>query len=319
MPWAKSMTVLGIDLGGTKLALAVFSEDGSLIREEMLMLAGRTGSEVGALISGQVTKFLNMDEIHSIGACVPGISHRETGHVWAPNIPGWDDYPLRDELRQVTNDIPVSVDSDRACYILGESWIGNAKGCRDAIFLAVGTGIGAGILTDGKVLRGAHDIAGAVGWMALDRPFSDRYAEFGCFESRASGECIARLARKIISETQEHDGFLKNIPPEKITAPDIFQAYDKGDGIAVEVIRQCIELWGMAVANLVSVFNPEKIIFGGGVFGPAVRFIPEIRDEAAKWAQPISMKRVSIEPSALGSRAGLYGAGLLAMRQVISE
>ena len=75
----------------------------------------------------------------------------------------------------------------------------------------------------------------------------------------------------------------------------------------------------MAVANMVSIFNPEKIILGGGVFGPAVRFIPEIRDEAMKWAQPVSMKRVSIEPSALGARAGLYGAGLLAMQGLGSE
>jgi len=318
------MTVLGIDLGGTKLALAVFSDDGSLVRNETTMLAGRTGGEVGALVAEQVGKFLALqkeagDEISSIGVCVPGISYRKTGRVWAPNIPGWDDYPLRDELQQTAEDVPVSVDSDRACYILGESWKGNAAGCRDAIYLAVGTGIGAGILTDGKVLRGAHDIAGAVGWMALERPFDSKYVECGCFEFQASGPGIVRLAREILSTADEYDGVLKHIQSQAITASDIFEAYDKGDIVAVDVIRRCIELWGMAAANLVGIFDPEKIIFGGGVFGPAVRFIPEIRDEAAKWAQPISMKRVSIEPSALGSRAGLYGAGLLAMRQVISE
>jgi glucokinase len=317
------MTVLGIDLGGTKLALAVFSEQGSLVREETAMLAGRTGSDVGAIICEHVSKFLTEqkagDEICSIGACVPGISYRDTGRVWAPNIPGWDDYPLRDELQRVVKGIPVSVDSDRACYILGESWKGNAKGCRDAIYLAVGTGIGAGILVDGKVLRGAHDIAGAVGWMALDRPFSEKYAESGCFESQASGEGIAKLAREILSTTQNYDGVLKGIPPGEITASDIFEAYNNGDSIAADVVHRCIELCGMAVANLVSIFDPEKIILGGGVFGPAVRFIPEIRAEAAKWAQPISMKRVSVEPSALGNRAGLYGAGLLAMQQDFPE
>ena len=314
------MTVLGIDLGGTKLALAVFSEDGSLVREETSMLAGRTGGEVGVLIAEQVTEFLNKDhEISSIGACVPGISFHETGRVWAPNIPGWDDYPLHDELQQVADRVPVSVDSDRACYILGESWKGNAADCRDAIYLAVGTGIGAGILTDGKVLRGAHDIAGAVGWMALERPFDRKYVECGCFETQASGEGIAKLAKEILSSAKSYEGVFNNIPPKEITASDIFAAYEKGDSVATEVVRQCIELWGMAVANLVSIFNPEKIILGGGVFGAAVRFIPEIRDEAAKWAQPISMKRVSIEPSVLGARAGLYGAGLLAMQNLGSK
>jgi glucokinase len=312
------MTVLGIDLGGTKLALAVFSEDGSLVREETTLLEGRTGGEVGALIAERVTKFLSVDgEINSIGACVPGISYHETGRVWAPNIPGWDDYPLRDELQQAAGGIRVSVDSDRACYILGESWKGNAAGCRNAIYLAVGTGIGAGILADGKVLRGAHDIAGAIGWMALERPFSEKYVGCGCFESQASGEGIAKLAREILSMRHGYDGDLKKI--SEITAPDIFEVYDKGDVVAAEIIRQCIELWGMAVANLVSIFDPERIILGGGVFGPAVRFIPEIRGEAAKWAQPVSMKRVSIEPSALGARAGLYGAGLLAIRGQGSE
>jgi glucokinase len=314
------MTVLGIDLGGTKLALAVFSEDGSLVREEMSMLAGRTGGEVGALIVEQTTKFLSIDsEIKSIGACVPGISYRETGRVWAPNIPGWDDYPLRDELQQSAGGIPVSVDSDRACYILGESWKGNTAGCRDAIYLAVGTGIGAGILVDGKVLRGANNIAGAIGWMALKQTFDSKYVECGCFETQASGAGIAKLANEILSDAKRYEGVFNNIPPEEITASDIFAAYDKGDSVATEVVRQCIELWGMAVANLVSIFDPEKIILGGGVFGPAVRFIPEIRDEAAKWAQPISMKRVSIEPSALGARAGLYGAGLLAMQNLGSK
>lgn len=316
----QDMTVLGIDLGGTKLALAVFSEDGSLVREETTLLEGRTGSEVGALIAERLKKFLRTDDgIRSIGACVPGISYRETGRVWAPNIPGWDDYPLRDELQQVAEGIPVSVDSDRACYILGESWKGNASGCRDAIYLAVGTGIGAGILADGRVLCGAHDIAGAVGWMALERPFNEKFAACGCFESQASGEGIARLAREILSTAQGYEGAFQKIHSSDILASEVFEAYDKGDAVAVDVVRQCIELWGMAVANLVSIFNPEKIILGGGVFGPAVRFIPEIRDEAAKWAQPISMKQVSIEPSALGSRAGLYGAGLLAMQELCPQ
>src|SRR5678815_4753324 len=115
----------------------------------------------------------------------------KTGKVWAPNIPDWGDYPLLEEVENVSGEIPVTIDSDRACYILGELWQGNARGCTDAIYLSVGTGIGAGILTDGKVLRGSHDIAGAIGWMALTRPFSEEYTDCGCFETYASGEGIA--------------------------------------------------------------------------------------------------------------------------------
>ena len=318
------MALLAIDLGATKLASAVFTEDGSMISEKSVQLDGRKGIEVGALISSQVKSILDEkhadgDDILSIGVCVPGISFQAKGTVWAPNIPGWDEYPLLAEIRETTGGIPVAIDSDRSCCILGELWEGAAQGCRDAIFLAVGTGIGAGILVDGKVLRGSHDIAGAVGWMALERSYQSKFDECGNFETRASGNGIAKLAREVLIAANDYEGPLKSIGETDLTAHDIFRAYDEGDPIATEVLRQCVEFWGMAVANLVSLFNPEKIIFGGGVFGPAIRFIPAIHAEAMKWAQPISMKQVTIEPSSLGNHAALFGAGLLALQNSSTE
>jgi len=316
------MAILGFDLGGTKLASAVFTEDGKLIRKSILPLSKRKGQEVGQLITGTITEIINnsYDEgfrINSIGISVPGISHTSTGKVWAPNIPGWEDYPLLEEAESVSgNNVPVIIESDRACYIMGEVWQGNAKGCRDAIFLSVGTGIGAGILTNGEVLRGSHDIAGAIGWMALNRPFIDDYVNRGCFEYYTSGEGIAGNARRRIKEDHEYDGFLKNIPSAEITSHDVFSAYEKGDPVAKVVIAQCVEFWGMAVANLISLFNPEKIIMGGGVFGPAVTLIPDIVKEAAKWAQPVSIKQVSIVASALGGDAGVTGAGYIALKKI---
>ena len=316
------MAILGFDLGGTKLASAVFTEDGKLIRKSILPLSKRKGQEVGQLITGTITEIINnsYDEgfrINSIGISVPGISHTSTGKVWAPNIPGWEDYPLLEEAESVSgNNVPVIIESDRACYIMGEVWQGNAKGCRDAIFLSVGTGIGAGILTNGEVLRGSHDIAGAIGWMALNSPFIDDYVNRGCFEYYASGEGIAGNARRRIKEDHEYNGVLKNIPSVEITSHDVFSAYEKGDPVAIVVIAQCVEFWGMAVANLISLFNPEKIIMGGGVFGPAVTLIPDIVKEAAKWAQPVSIKQVSIVASALGGDAGVTGAGYIALRKI---
>src|SRR5678810_995824 len=107
--------------------------------------------------------------------CIRDSSNSKNGTVWAPNIPGWDNYPLLEEMRKISGDIPVSVESDRSCYILGEMWQGNAKGTGNAIFLAVGTGIGAGIVVDGNVLHGANDIVGAIGWMALHHPYKEEY------------------------------------------------------------------------------------------------------------------------------------------------
>jgi glucokinase len=313
------MALLGIDLGGTKLASAIFNDAGEILHKEVLALNNRKGKEVGELIAAQIHAFKEAGErndtrLGSIGICVPGIYRIKTGSVWAPNIPGWDDYPLLNEIKNISGDIPVSIDSDRACYILGELWKGNAKQCKDAVFLSVGTGIGAGILIDGKVLRGAHDIAGAIGWMALNKPFKSQYIHSGCFESNASGEGIAKLARKFLKEQNNYSGELKNISADEITSRHVFTAYENKDPIALKVMDCCIEYWGMAIANLVSLFNPEKIILGGGVFGPAINFITAIIKEATKWAQPISITQVSIEASGLGNDAGIYGAGFLALQ-----
>ena len=167
------MALLGIDLGGTKIAFAVFDEKGNLLEKKSILLKNSSGAQVGDIIATKILQFINSDNqfISSIGISVPGIYRIKTGTVWAPNIPGWDDYPLLSEVKKVSKDVPVIIDSDRACYILGETWQGNAKKCKDAIFLAVGTGVGAGIMIDGKILRGSNDIAGAIGWMALSRPF----------------------------------------------------------------------------------------------------------------------------------------------------
>ncbi len=309
--------IIGIDLGGTKLATALFSEEGNLLSNEAIALDGRGGEQVGQLITEQIKKFQGADTPpRAIGVSIPGISHKKTGTVWAPNIPGWESYPLLDEIKKVSGTMPVSIDSDRACCMLGEMWRGNARGCKDAIYLSVGTGIGAGILIDGKILRGAHDIAGAVGWLALDKPFQQKYIQFGCFEYYASGDGIARLTRDILKKESGYHGVLKIISPNSITAHHVFDAFENNDPIAIRVFDECIQYWGMAVANFISIFNPEKIIFGGGVFGPATRFIKDIQAEAAKWAQPISITQVSFEESGLHGAAAIYGAGFLALEKI---
>ena len=315
------MAVIALDLGGTKLAAALFNNNGDILFKTNLPLEKRTGTEVGYLISQSASELLNKakeinESVSDIGICVPGIAHPKTGKVWAPNIRGWDDYPLLDELQRSIGDkkLKIKIDSDRACYILGEVWKGNAQGCSDAIFLSVGTGIGAGILINNEVLRGSNDIAGAIGWMGLDRPFNQKYISCGDFEWNASGEGIAKVAREMIGNRIFNNSILKKIPTEKISAKEVFDAYEKDDELSRKVITNAIECWGMAVANLVSLFNPEKIIFGGGVFGPALKFLDNIYIEAKKWAQPISIGQVKLQGSALGNDAGLFGSGWLALK-----
>jgi glucokinase len=316
--------LIGVDLGGTKLASAVFAPDGEILHRESVPLAGRSGDDVGALIVEQIRTLCERarskvsvrspQSAAAVGVAVPGIYRAASGTVWAPNIPGWDDYPLLDELRaSVGSETRLAVDSDRAAYILGETWHGAARGARDAIFVAVGTGIGVGILADGRVVRGHAGIAGAAGWLALDRPYRAEYAGCGCFEHHASGPGLVKVASELVEQDASYDGALRPASGGEITTADVFAAYEHGDLVATRVVDDAIELWGMAAANLVSLFDPETVVFGGGVFGPAVRFLGRIRDVAVRWGQPISMQRVAFAASTLGGDAGLYGAGRLAL------
>lgn len=305
------MAVVALDLGGTKLAAALVTSSGRVFDRVIKTLDHRSGKAVGELIRQSTRALLAAAQqrswpVTAIGTCVPGIAHARTGRAWAPNIPGWTNYPLRQELVGIPRSpIPVLIDSDRSCCILGEAWRGAARGCRDAIYLAVGTGIGAGIMSDDQVLRGHRGIAGAIGWLALDRPFRPEYAACGCFEYHASGAGLAKVASQMSSAKHPND----------VSAADVFLAYERGERTARAVVAQAVECWGMAVANLVSLFNPQKIIFGGGVFGPGLALLDEIRREAKRWAQPTAFRQVKLEGSQLGGDAALYGAAYLALRR----
>ncbi len=313
------MNYIGIDIGGTKVSAGIFNKFGNLLIQDSLLLEGREGKEVGELVITLCERIMNKggilpDHPLSIGVCVPGISYSKTGCVWAPNIPKWSNYPLMEEMKSSFPDATISIESDRTCYIFGEQKMGAAKGCNNAIFMAVGTGIGAGIVVDGIILHGASDIIGAVGWMALKPPYSKQYDQCGCFETYASGEGLAKQARRLLESEKNYKGMLKQYQREKITSYEVFAAYLLNDPIAIKVINKAVEMWGMATANLVSIFNPEMIIFGGGLFGPAIPLIDRIYEEACKWAQPISIKEVKFIATQLPKMAGLYGAAAVAIK-----
>ena len=313
------MSVIGIDLGGTKVAGAIFDAEGNMLNRKVQLLDGATGTAAGDKVKLLVCELLMLDSnISAIGVCVPGIVYSKKDTVWAPNIPGWEDFPLKSYIQEALGEkastVEVKIESDRTCYILGEAWKGAAKGCNNAIYVAVGTGIGAGILIDAHVLHGANDIVGATGWMALERPYREDFIPCGCWEHYASGTGIGIQARKALRCDKAYRGVMANKPVEDITSYDVFDAYKVGDPIATKVLDQAIELWGMGAANLVSLFNPEKVIFGGGIFGPAAIFVERIYAEALKWGQPISMRDVVFAASAIDGNAALLGAAALALR-----
>lgn len=316
------MSVIAIDLGGTKALGAVFTPAGKLLAKKHRYLDGASGEDAGRIVLeliGQLSEEGLDGKVDAVGICVPGIVYHEDGSVWAPNIPGWGRYPLRSRIEEALgNDALVVVESDRTCYVLGEVWKGAAKGSADAVYIAVGTGIGIGILSDNRVIRGSADIAGAAGWMALSSPFMEDYRQCGCFESFASGSGLGAQIQKAVKEHPEYTGVLSRKPVKELSSYDVFEHYDS-DPLARSVLDKAIEMWGMGAANIVSLLNPEIVVFGGGIFGPAARFLDRIREEALKWGQPIAMRSVRFAVSELPGEAALYGAARLVIRDSLDK
>ncbi len=289
---------VALDLGGTKLAAALIDADGRIFHKRKVPTErSDTRRSVRQLVEA-AREVVNeagcpWEAVAAVGLVVPGIYFAETGEVWAPNLPGWDRLPVRDELRRELP-VPVVVDSDRAAYVLGEQWMGAAQGISDVIFLAVGTGIGAGILSGGRLIRGAGDIAGSVGWFALDPRRKEDYGRTGCMEAEAAGPALAR----------------------RIGAPSaeaVVEAARRGDKAALAAVRETAMYLAMGIANLISAFNPRMVVLGGGLMQAGDLFLEPVRLEVLEWAQPVSARQVHIEMTKLGEDAGLLGAARLAL------
>lgn len=306
-----------VDVGGTKISSALFTSEAQMLYKSKIPIDKSTPEKPVLQIIGIIKKLKDYareedGEIFTIGIAIPGVVFQKKGLVWAPNIPEWDHFPLLEKSKKEI-DLPLVMDCDRSCYVMGEQWSGIAKGLKHVVFLAVGTGIGAGIIIDGKLCRGMEDISGAVGWFALTPEFKKEYAEMGCFEAEASGDSVARKTIRLIREGEP--SIMKEIVKgdvKKITAEIAVDAARKGDYVAKRVIDQTIKFLAMGIANIVSILNPEMIVLGGGLFQVGQLLIEPIRKEFRKWAQPLAAQKVRIELSRLGEDAGLYGAGKLA-------
>lgn len=279
--------VLAVDFGGTKTALARVDAQGTISARVQLPAERTLDASVEQIVHA-------VDDVAAVGVIVPGIYTPSTGRAWCPNLWGMDEVPLLDRLQQRVR-VPVAIDSDRAGYVLGESWLGAARGLRDVAFVSISTGIGVGILANGVVIRGAHGIAGAVGWFALDPDWKDGYGAMGCWEAEAAGPAIARRFA------------VRN-------AADVVQAARAGDAAARAALDHAARYSAMGIANLISVLNPEAIVLGGGVMqGAGDLLLDQIRAEVRRWAQPIAASRCRIELTELGEDAGLLGAARLAL------
>jgi glucokinase len=316
----------GVDVGGTKISSALFTREGEISARNKIAVAkaggdaaaGQVGDAIGALAHAVRA---SGGRLAAVGISVPGIAYAASGKVWAPNIPTWDQYPLLEKIRKKMEEgghsplaqVPIVLESDRSAYVAGESWRGAAAGARDAVFLAVGTGIGAGIISGGRILHGHEDIAGAVGWFGLNPAFKPEYAAMGSFEAEASGNSVARKARARLEQGRPSSMLgLAGGRIEDVTAEVVAEAARRSDSLALEIVAETVTYLAMGIANIVSILNPEVVVVGGGLFQAADVFLEPVRLEFERWAQPLAARAVRIELSALGEDAGLYGCGRLA-------
>ena len=320
----------GIDVGGTKIASALFARDGEMLSREKVPIDKAGGDAAAGQVRGRIEALAGAaraagGRLLAAGVCVPGIAYSSSGKVWAPNIPGWDQYPLLEKIagpegRSPAGTFPLVLESDRSAYVAGEAWRGAAAGARDAVFLAVGSGIGAGIVSGGRIVHGHEDIAGAVGWFGLDPRFKPEYEAMGSFEAEASGNSLGRKARAALRAGRPSALLgLAGGSIEAVTAETVAAAARQGDPLAREIVAEAVTYLAMGVANIVSLLDPEVVVLGGGLFQAADLFLKPVRREFRRWAQPLAARSVRIVPSALGEDAGLWGCGKLAWDRFIPE
>jgi glucokinase len=287
--------VFAADLGGTKTASALVDASGGIsgLRKQAAARSFEASVEQIAEAFAEASRpHAAMARPSGAGVIVPGIYEAATGRAWAPNLWGREFHPLRDALEKRLG-IPVSAGSDRAASVLAEQWLGAAAGLRNVVFVAVGTGIGVGVMADGWVVEGAHGAAGAAGWMLAGVPWKPEYAACGAWESEAAGPAVARRAGMASAEA-------------------VAEAARAGDANALEALRETADHLAAGIANLIAVLDPEMVVLGGGVMQAADLMLERIRRQALGWTQPIAVASVRIEKTALGEEAGLLGAARLA-------
>jgi glucokinase len=319
--------VLGIDIGGTNLVVGSVSEDGTRIvatasepthaeagatdvLERLVRLAERAIAATKKEIAGA--------EILGVGVGAPGPLDTKRGIVLlTPNL-GWVNLPLR----QIIHDrlgLPAALDNDANCAVLGEWWVGAARGARHAIGITIGTGIGGGLILDGKLYHGASDVAGEIGHTTIDTEGRRcKCGNYGCLEAYASGPNIALRAVEEIEA-----GAVSRLPSlvggdlSKVTAQTVYQAAQDGDDLALEVVNDTARFLGVGIGNLLNVFNPEAVVVCGGVTLAGDHLFVPLRREVARRAFKPAVTACRIVPGELAGTAGVYGAAKAFLDQTL--
>jgi glucokinase len=315
---------LGIDLGGTKILTAVANAEGKMLARDHSITPASEGptaviqsileSAGRALEQAQITA----TDLAAIGVGAPGLSNPETGILFtSPNLPDWKDVPLHDIIERELGKKAFLI-NDANAAALGELFFGAGRGAKDFIYVTLSTGIGGGIIIDGKIYTGSIGTAGELGHMTIDDkgPLC-KCGNRGCWETLASGTALARDARQRIEE-----GIKTSIldyadgDPAKVTAEVIHQAAQAEDRLARECIVNTGYYVGVGLANLVNIFNPEVIVIGGGLSNIGDMLLEPAFEEARQRAFQPSYQAVRFARAELGRNSGVLGAAAFALQKV---
>jgi len=317
--------VLAIDLGGTKLITAIISNKGQVIaKEQCFTLADGGPQPVIERILSAIDHLLsqgniNSSQLDSISIAAAGAIDFEKGLVTSsPHLPRWHDVPLRDIVKEKYK-VDTFLINDASAAALGEHHFGAGRGLNNLILLTVGTGIGGGIIINGRLYSGVSGSAGEIGHTTIDvnGPRCD-CGNTGCLEALVSGTAVAKEAIKRIrhgersSLTEIVEGKVENITAEKVSL-----AAQDGDSLALEVILKAATYLGVGIANLVNIFNPEMIIIGGGMAKMGDLLLNPARQVVREGAFQLSVQAVQIVPAQLGDDAGVLGAAVFAFQQEV--
>ncbi len=317
---SRAGTILGLDLGGTSLAGGLVEAGGTVLCSRTVPTE-RLGRGEGILENlREVVRNLLRDAqqlrlpVLGLGIGVPGVVEVLTGTIGqdVQNVSDLRGVPLGRLLREQTG-LPVVVDNDVNALILAEWMFGQARGLRDVAMIAVGTGVGGGLILNGSLVRGAAGYGGEIGHMTVElegRPCV--CGGRGCVNAYASGPDIADQARDLLrTHPSPILGALAGTDPERIQAPAVFTAAAQGDPVAISVVTKAAQALGAGVANLINLCNPELILLGGGVMEAGEILLEPVRRWARRYAFGAAFARTRIVRSNLSKESGVQGAAAL--------
>ena len=311
---------IGIDVGGTNVKIALVDDNGKSIYSNSVPTYAKMGYEYTVNNIKQAIKDLMKEtnttpsDIEGIGFDFPGQVDCKTGVVkLAPNIPGWVNVPIAQMIEDEFH-IPTRIDNDVRCAALGELKFGAGKGCENFICITVGTGIGSGIVINGKVVRGATNAAGELGHIKLQMnggPICG-CGDTGCLEAFASGPAIVAMAQEYIKggkSTKFRE--MAAVEGGEITPYMVAKAAEEGDPVAKRIFEIVGEYIGIGLTSVINLLNPEKVIIGGGVAESGELLLGPIRKTIKERAMVVAGNAVEIVPAQLGNSAGVIGASML--------